>query len=220
MPGREQCLPLAVASLASQVDELLLALNPGAVAPSAVSSRNVHIVNTKSDDRAKFTSAQGCEDVFLTADDDIIYPNGYAHRLAQFAFEHPGVPVGFHGSVLTPRWDDYYAEGARTIIRYFADCGKDTEVDVIGTGTMAFVPTAIGFDMDWLASPGLTDLEFSAALRERGIRPRVLAHPGGWIRPVPGRLRGQSISSESRNRTAGVLDVREAARFIVRSRFL
>lgn len=219
MLGRERCVPLSVASVAPQVDEFFLSLNDDARVPGST-AQNVRVSRTRSDDRAKFIHAPKWEGVFLTVDDDIIYPPGYVDALASRAAAWPEVPVGFHGSILSGLHDDYYAEGARTILRYFADVAADRTVDVIGTGTMAFVPKAIGFDADWLTQRGVTDLEFSANLRDRGIRPVVLAHSSGWIRPVPAVLRTTSLSAASRRRDAGPLDVRDVARLIVKERFM
>jgi hypothetical protein len=220
MPGRESCVALAASSLMSQVDGLVIALNDGALPPKIAEQSNVRLVPTHSDDRAKFLAAENYPGVFLTVDDDIIYPDGYAELLAARALENPMRPVSLHGSILSPRFEDYYAQdGSRTIVRYFDDCPVDTDVDIIGTGAMAFVPRAIGFSTSWLTSAGLTDIEFSVRLRERDIRPLVVAHPGAWVHPVTVSQRGPSISSASRGGLGGKLDVRAAANHMIRESF-
>lgn len=221
MPGREAALYAALLSIVDQVDEVHVHLN-GLLRPPAQLSAlsDERIVWHAGDDLAdtgKFAYADGFDGVYLALDDDIVYPPGYAADFVRRLRASPESVFGWHGSIISSEFTDYYAAGSRLIVRYFEDVDADVRVDILGSGTLGMIPAVVGFDFATTFHHHLvSDIEFAIAMRDRGVPLIVTAHSGGQMLPATAALRGPSISGSSRGVTGGPLDAGGLATRLVR----
>ena len=140
-------------------------------------------------DRGKFyfcKEFKNTDNVYFTFDDDIIFAPDYVEKtLAELERYNYKAIVSYHGKKLITRpIDKYYRPMTDAEERHDYKClgsvMENKEVDIIGTGCMAFhldyfCPTDLREDM-------MADIEVSALAFRQGKRCIVLAHPHGFIR--------------------------------------
>lgn len=166
----------AVASLEPQVDELIVTIGDGV------------------GDQVKFFACAAAPEgaVFLSADDDLVYPPDYVERLLDGLERYPGSIVGFHGWRVSP--DGHPCDAFPCLSR----CDGDHEVDVIGTGVCAFHVDTLRVTPDDFPSPNIADLHLALKAQRAGIRRVVLEHEAGWLTYVkPPRTIWEETSTSS-----------------------
>lgn len=142
-------------------------------------------------DRGKFhfcSQLKGTDHYYLTFDDDLIYPPDYVeHTVGELNKLNDQAIVSYHGKKLVEPMQKYYAglteRQDRAAYRVLYNVKGDHDVDMVGTGCMAFrldyfCPENLREDM-------MADLEVSILAKEQGKRMVVLDHRGGWVRYHP-----------------------------------
>lgn len=187
-PARYHWLAATVASLAPQVDALMIYANgPRHGFPSLRRWPNVDV--TFAEDSRGDLSAKGkleplrhLTDAYVfTVDDDIIYPPDYVVRLRSLldALQRRCC-VAVHASILPDRVRWYYERTS-----YF---GGDEVLDfrhlanLAGTGTVAFHQSALALDVDAFPEGIGVDLPFSLAVARADLPIVVVARSAGWLR--------------------------------------
>lgn len=135
-----------------------------------------------------------CDDdsIFMTFDDDIVYPSDYTDRMIKEIekSERKSV-IGFHG-IWFNRFPvtNYFAQ--RKLYQYFSTVNEDRNVHVIGTGCCGFHVGTLrkaGFSFSFFDKfkehGNFNDMSFAQFLREKQIRMTVVAHPSGWMKIYP-----------------------------------
>ena len=209
MPGREECLQKAIASIAPQVDALVVHFNgSGAVSPRAAmlgTPNNVFAQGSLENrgDQMKFLCGTHHDgDWRLTCDDDLIYPPDYVATLVSWASKLNG-PVGAHGSKLLPPFDDYYL--SRTSYHFAVPLAEATEVDVLGTGTLCWYDGWYAFSKADFPEPNMADIWAAVAFKRAERSLWVVPHPGDWVKDGnPGS--SKSIYLSGRQRDGSFLD--------------
>jgi hypothetical protein len=193
--GREEIRGMAVNSILSQVDRLVIANGD------------------ERGDKVKFLGCEHAPDdaIFVGLDDDLIYPPDYIDTLIAGLERYPDSIVSFHGWKLDEA-GECYVENYRCLENVW----DDVEVHVAGTAVCAFHLSTI--------RPLMTDFEsvnadvwLAVRAQERGIPRVVLAHPSYWIgySQLPGKIGdvdgrqaplAESVYTHTRYRTGSALD--------------
>lgn len=190
MPGREESLQKAVASLWPQVDHLVVHLNGfEAEAVQRIAclwqdSVAFLIWPENFGDQEKFDF--GGHELWtedgpcwrLICDDDIIYPPDYAATMVKHAHDM-ATPVCVHGSVLTRPFKSFYE--SRRSYHFVRPLAKYEPVDVPGTGTLCYRSNWIRFRKSYFPEKNMADVQAAVALRENGLHPWAVPREANWL---------------------------------------
>lgn len=121
-------------------------------------------------------------EIYLTCDDDLIYPPDYVERMVE-AIERYKCIVSFHGRQLLGTGIDYYT--GHKSFHCLHGVIHDEMVDVVGTGvcgfdTRYFHPKGLAFSPD----QKMSDLIFSLEAAKQGKQMGVLSHAPEWIKHI------------------------------------
>lgn len=175
----------ALLSLLHQVDRLYLYLDghqaspvtPDRVVP--ILARDVPHLH----DAGKFfglTLEDDC--IYLSADDDILYPRDYVQAILAGLEEHKKAAVGFHGSTFHAPIQSY--ESDRTVTRFEQGCAAAHPVHMLGTGAAAFDSRTLRFDVRRWPHANMSDLYFALACAEARAAMICLARPPFFLRAL------------------------------------
>lgn len=183
-------LERAIDSLMGQVDEVRVFFNDlpsdkilDKLIPKTPSDRNKYVYrsNLNLTDNGKFYFLDHITEpeIYLTCDDDLIYPPDYVKRMVE-AIEHYKCIVSFHGRQLLGTGIDYYT--GHKSFHCLHGVIHDEMVDVVGTGvcgfdTRYFHPKGLAFSPD----QKMSDLIFSLEAAKQGKQMGVLSHAPKWI---------------------------------------
>jgi hypothetical protein len=195
---REALLPKALGSLRRQCDRLHVFLNGYAEAPACVRELADSYVLSAEDLGAdeKFHWAHEHEGVYLSCDDDFLYPPDYVSRMASQVERFGGrALVTAHGRTYPPRPTGAGDQllGRTAVLTARVPHGR--WVNHAGTGVLAWDASRIKVPRQY---PVLnrTDVQLSAWANREGIPIWVVPHNPGWLRPLPNT--GDSVSKQSR----------------------
>lgn len=195
MPGRELSLARCCWSLYRQVDRLVVYGNGYETAApfERVAGRvaNILFVPGGTCDlgaAGKFLGLElmtlpewGPEDLYLSVDDDFIYPADYAATMARGQRAWRGV-VTLHGTIFPASMTGY---GQRERHNIMTTVLADLPVEMGGTGAMAFAPHQLPLTLDDFTLGNNNDMELSWHARRHGLPIVTLAHPRGYVRYKP-----------------------------------
>lgn len=187
MPSRAAGLPAALAEILPQVDRLHLFLHGYDTIPDIARHPKIlpYLAPREHPFRAagkyyglQFEQQQPC--VYIGFDDDILYRAGHVARLTRALVRYRGrVVVGIHGSrYLSP--DATFRTHRRS---YFFErlLLWDYIVDVVGTGTCAFISTELPmFPPDWRWGD-MVDLMTATEAEQRHMPRVIVARPARSI---------------------------------------
>jgi hypothetical protein len=189
MPSRLESFRAALPAIVPQVDRLYVFLDGHAAVPDFAVDPKI-IAMRSSEEGALHCSGRflglgrETEDcIFATFDDDIVYPPDYVATLAAalVRFRARAV-VGFHGVSFAPPFGSYLRD--RTICHFQAGLSHDVRVDLLGTGTAAFVASRLPLDPRRWPSGTMDDLIVSLAAEDRGIPRVALARRPRYLRAI------------------------------------
>ena len=184
-------LERAIDSLIGQVDEVRVYVNELNYLPSnsinklliLTCQEKVLTINGRDNltDNGKFFFLDAITEpeIYLTCDDDLIYPPDYVKRMVE-AIEHYKCIVSFHGRQLLGTGIDYYT--GHKSFHCLHGVIHDEIVDVVGTGvcgfdTRYFHPKGLAFSPD----QKMSDLIFSLEAAKQGKQMGVISHAPKWI---------------------------------------
>jgi len=185
----KQCIE-AVNSLSGQVDLVRVYCNGHTEAQIMKISdgvgRNVEIYDSSTSmgdrgDVGKFYFADEPNQLYLSCDDDLLYPKDYVSSLKS-SFEKYGRKsvLTYHGSLLRSPMFNYYA--CRTSYACLREHVGDSHVDIGGSGVMAFYTAELIVDLDFFEHPNMSDIYISILSKQQGFPIIVLEHRQGWIK--------------------------------------
>jgi hypothetical protein len=203
MPSREATAKRAIASIISQVSSLWLFLDRFESIPAFADHERIRVLRSQDygDLRAhgKFAGVGLTMDgTFFSVDDDIEYPSNYCEKLEHHLQHYSDqVVVGLHAEILRPPIHSY--RRSRTIVHYGARRRFSDEVDILGTGSLAFRTATLRFDVrDW-PHVNTGDLSFALLARKRRVPLASIPRRRGWVRPSP--KASQTVSTSPCGRT-------------------
>jgi hypothetical protein len=183
LPERAGARAMAIESLLPQVDHLHVAF--GHEAGLAI----------------KLTVCEHASGVYLGVDDDLVYPPDYVQALLAGLERHPRSVVGFHGyrvDVHGRRSENY---------RCLDAVGEDVQVDVLGSGVIAFRLDELRVTPADVPDPQGAEFWISILAEQAGLARWVLAHPARWFTYTEHE---RTMWNETEAQTGSFLDYSEA----------
>lgn len=193
IPERAESMLRAVASLASQADRVVVALNEYDAVPEGLARfANVEAVlmDGSGGDAEKFAAVDAWDGFVVTVDDDVLYPSDYVATLVGGIDRYGrGTVVGFHGGK-TLGWNGSAVAATHKRIRCLGALAEDdTDVNVLGTGALAFHAAHVPVWRDVFRHANMADVHMACHARTIGAPMVALAHDAGWLKDIcpPGR---------------------------------
>lgn len=217
-PARENMMLEVVRRLAPQCDEMYVSLNEYEgdslirVSKKLDAYSNVVCTAYLGDEdlgcQNKFRAVDLCDDgdYFLSADDDIRYPEDYVDRLVSGIDRHGGEAIcGFHGNIFHSVDGKVMANFKdKDILMYSGETREDREVNLCGMGVSGMMPKRIGVTFSVFRGKKNTgDDEMLAVWAERnGVKRFILRKPKNWLRELPHPKGSYKLCTDIGNRTA------------------
>ncbi len=184
IPQREKNLHRVVLSLLDQVDLLRICLNGHPSIPRFLIRDKIevsHKQNNDLGDRGKIIWENSENDYIFLVDDDIIYPNNYIETLVS-ALDFFGGIVGVHAAKMKPPVKNYYRD--RRVYHFTKALHKTIEVDVLGTGTCAFVSKDFPIRFEDCPQANVLDCYLAVAAKKKQVRMFACKRPSAWLRAI------------------------------------
>ena len=157
IPSRAHTSPLAIASLLPQVDRLWLSLDGYEEIPAFAKHPKITCQfgqqhgGSKAEGKFRGLALDDDAQIYVSADDDMLYPKGFVRHLARMCILHPKpVAVGTHGSVFKKKICSYVNDRTVTLSRrsQFMPWKK---VDVLATNGTVHLVKDLKFDCrNWI----------------------------------------------------------------------
>lgn len=187
--GRENQAMMAMASIANQVDRLYVVFNK--CEPNEYAKKHPKIFPIIGDnqigDGEKFRGLDICKKeigsfYFLSVDDDIIYPDGYAWRMVHKIEEFKRYCVcTVHGKTIPRDTPKFY--GGHTAMHHTkSELLTDKIVNCVGSGTAAFHTDTLEFGTDYIKAPNMADIWLSKACHDQDRNIVAIQRPEGWLK--------------------------------------
>jgi hypothetical protein len=148
-------------------------------------------------DNAKFFWLPISKGIYLSCDDDIIYPPDYVETIVKGLKKYPNTWVTFHGRRLKGLNLPYYS--GHDSYPCLRTVPYDYEIHVAGTGVSAFHTDTIKFDPLTWNEYKMADIMASLELAKKGVRVICLAHKIFWLKITESSKNQSIFISERRN---------------------
>lgn len=189
MPSRATTAPRAIESILQQVSRLWLFLDRFDTVPSYARHERIEVLRSQDlgDLRAngKFLSlaldAGPC--TFFGVDDDVLYPADYCRTLESHLGRWSGAAaVGVHGGLLRAPVTSYACD--LKVLHRRAPQEHLTEVDLLGSDSVAFHTSTLRFDVrDW-PDVNMVDLSLALTARRRSVPLVTVPRKAYWLRAL------------------------------------
>lgn len=121
--------------------------------------------------------------LYFCFDDDILYPLGYVEIMASALERHDfGIIAGFHGARFVPPYESYIRD--KSVLHFGGGSKSDIQVDVVGTGTMAFHTDVFSLDPTKWQSHKMADLLVAIEAAGKGVPRMLVRRAAGTLRPL------------------------------------
>lgn len=156
-------------------------------------------------DNSKFYWLPESEGIYLSCDDDLIYPPDYVETILEGMRKYPGCWITFHGRKLLGYGLDYYR--GHLVYRCLGDVAGDYELDVPGTGVSAFNTKDFKFDMREWEYKRMSDIMAGQEIAKRKKKIICLHHKAGWIKHLENKstIYHEEIGKPSQNQQADLI---------------
>jgi hypothetical protein len=141
-------------------------------------------------DSAKFLHVEECDGYYCSGDDDLIYPKEYARTHVNAIKTYKAITT-FHGRRYDKRPLLHYKKDFTLNLHCLNTVEKDTQVQVGGTGVMAFDTNRFKVTICDFKMPNMADLWVGLLAKEQNIPIMVLAHRLNTFRYM--KPRGKTI---------------------------
>lgn len=193
MPSRIATAPQAIASILPQVDRLWLCLDGFEAVPDfAIHPKITYQFGRdhgglKAEGKFLGLTLDDQAEVYVTVDDDILYPANYVERLLFFRKLLPGrVAVGCHGSVFRPPIRSY-AKDRKVWTARRRQLLPWRTVDVLATNGSLHLVRDLKFDPRAWQHRNQVDLNFLEEAIEAGVRFALPPRPRNWVHALETR---------------------------------
>lgn len=144
--------------------------------------------------------------IYLTCDDDIIYPYNYIEKCIKELKLHNCI-ITFHGRKLLGEGRNYYRQHkAFGCLQHFP---QTTQIDVPGTGVTAFRTDYFNpIDLHKAEDKKMSDLVFALEAAKFGKKIMHIGHMGKWIvaQPIPVEKTIYGMENKNCNRQNQIAD--------------
>lgn len=194
---RASLLPQSLGSLRPQCDRLHVYLNGHTEAPPCVGELADAVVASPVNEGAdrKFHWAHEHDGIYLSCDDDFVYPPDYVARMVAAVVQCSGrALVTAHGRTYPPHPRDIGdLLGKSASIQSLVPRGR--WVNHAGTGVLAWDATQIRVPLEFPVR-NRSDVQLSAWANREGIPIWVVPHTSDWLRPIANAC--GSVGADSR----------------------
>lgn len=199
IPGRAQFLPRVLFSLRGQVNRLCVYLNGYESVPDCVRElADEHVLDVENRGaEKKFQWASSHAGVYLSCDDDLLYPQDYVATMCDAVRRWDGEAiVTAHGRSYegAPTHVHQVAPGSVGVFTHKLTAGR--WVNHGGTGVMAWDTRRVRVPSEW-PERNVADMQVSIWAQRNGVPIWLREHPARWIRSLAG-LDPQGIFITSR----------------------
>jgi hypothetical protein len=119
--------------------------------------------------------------VVVIADDDLIYPPDYVHRLTDALHQLEGrAIIGVHGRIFIPPHRSYVRDAAP--LHFAHGLAQPRQVHELGTGTCAFVSSHFAVDPREWDRNDMDDIIVATEAQRRGLPRIALPRAAGWLK--------------------------------------
>ena len=186
LPERENSLKLTIDSLINQVDHLFVALNNYDHIPEFVrhSKISFELMDNSTGDASKFYGIELMQGFFFSCDDDLIYPDTYVKDMIRGVNKYKCI-VTLHGRSFLIKPILSYYQSATHKYRCLDKVNYDVQVDVGGTGVMAFHTDMVKVKYSDFKAPNMADIWMSKIAHDQNVPIMVLAHDKGYLLYTP-----------------------------------
>lgn len=209
--GNEEALRATVMSLLPQVDRLFVYLNhfrdvPAFLQRHAKITCHIDTDGRRYGDAGKFWGLEQSPDaVYVTCDDDIVYPSDFTTRLVEELAQSRGAAaVGVHGSLVLQPCPGYYRDGSRAVFHFERALMRRRRVHVVATNACAFHSSVVRMTMADFKAANMADIWLAQYLQREGLPAYVLPRPEKWLRPI--EVQRPTIYEQSRSATGSAYD--------------
>ncbi|MGV1756327.1 class I SAM-dependent methyltransferase [Rhizobium sp. A22-96] len=189
--GNEIALRATVMSLLPQIDCLFVYLNGFTQAPRFIAEHPKirHFIDTDGSrygDAGKFWGLEQVEDaIYITCDDDIIYPDDFVARtvgeLAQLGGQ---AVVGVHGAIILQPSLGYYKDRGRAVLHFERAFMRRRRVHVVATNACAFHSSTVKMTLADFRHRNMADTWLAQYLHREGIPSYIVPRKEGWLLPI------------------------------------
>jgi len=179
---------------------------------------NVHVYSDREyPDRGALDKHLFCPEddsnaVFLSVDDDILYPADYVAKTLERLLEYgPRYIVSWHGSYYEDPPIRNYHEQRRALFHFWREIPEDLHVNVLGAGCMARFANALHVDWKRYTKYYSDDFIIASCAAEQQLGKVVLAHESGWIKDNRLVTRADAVATRL---MANPVDALEVADFL------
>lgn len=195
-PDRVALLGESLPSLRHQCDRLHIYLNGHTEVPPIVwDLADEHVLSATNEGAdKKFHWAHEHGGIYLSCDDDFVYPPDYVARMAG-AVQHWGgrALVTAHGRTFPPKPKDLADQVFKGSLATHVPKGR--WVNHAGTGVLAWDATQIQVPLSYPVK-NRSDVQLSAWANARGIPIWLVPHSPTWLKPI--RHQGSTVGAASR----------------------
>lgn len=213
IPERVASLERTIASLAPQADVISLSLNDYEQIPEFLAAYpNVEATlrpGANGGDAEKFAAIDGWDGIVATCDDDLLYPPDYIATLVAGLDRHGRDRiVGFHGGK-TLGWTGAALAATHKQIRCLGTLdADDADVNVLGTGAMAFHTAHVPLWRGVFRHPNMADVQLACHAHVFAIPMVALAHKAKWLTNICPDS-GRRIYESNKRRDGSACDTTE-----------
>ena len=192
IPERENILQIAVNSLINQVDKINIMLNGHKDVPIFLKQLEFHTdklnyyaMNNSTGDAAKFFQVEKVKGYFFSCDDDIQYPPDYVRvMIAKLQQYDNKIILTNHGRVMNEKPVSSIYTDRKSTHHTFMEVKEDTEVDIGGTGVMAFHTDYFKPIYKHFLRANMADIWIAKFAKEQGLKIIVNPHHDRWLIPL------------------------------------
>ncbi|NRB19443.1 MAG: hypothetical protein HRU33_18250 [Rhodobacteraceae bacterium] len=193
IPSRAHTSPLAIASLLPQVDRLWLSLDGYEAIPAFAKHPKIICQfgqqhgGLKAEGKFLGLALDDDAQIYVSADDDMLYPKGFVRHLARMCILHPKpVAVGTHGSVFKKDIRSYVSDRKVTMSRH-SQIRPWRKVDVLATNGTVHLVKDLKFDCrNWIYR-NQVDLNFLEEASKQDVGLVTAMRRRSWTRPLETR---------------------------------
>ncbi len=190
MPSRANTAPRAVASILPQVDRLWLCLDGYERVPDFAKHPKINCEfgrdhgGLKAEGKFLGLALDEQAEVYVSADDDLLYPKNYVSRLTRLCRMLPGrVAAGCHGSVFRQPVQSYVKDRkVRTARRLQLKPWRKT--DVLATNGSVHLVQDLRFDPRKWTHINQVDLNFLEEALGHGVRFVTIGRARNWVQTL------------------------------------
>ncbi|TIX88823.1 FkbM family methyltransferase [Rhizobium sp. P44RR-XXIV] len=189
--GNEIALRATVMSLLPQIDCLFVYLNGFTQAPRFIAEHPkiryfIDTDGSRYGDAGKFWGLEQVEDaIYITCDDDIIYPNDFVARtIGELAQLGGQAVVGVHGAIILQPSLGYYKDRGRAVLHFERAFMRRRRVHVVATNACAFHSNTVKMTLADFRHRNMADTWLAQYLHREGIPSYIVPRKEGWLLPI------------------------------------